>query len=656
MKSLLDEPSGKAKIVFPKVHADPLFQAIDKGGESPLFGSLPNHFKAEHVSEDIDPDAVCAQAVQHRWRMLADKVWSNFLEEPVKALNPEAQKRVLDIWNRQIGTGGDRPFWEISWVAGEKDGSEDLAWLDRRKHWRSHVPPAEGGERCMMMSDWQELSGYVRARSDEREKQAVFWSSVRSGITKVLYPKGSSDQKSLELDEGERLCAPALVKRLFPLLSANELEKILGWRPENWARHIDESAEGGTQPRRNWPSTSYLSSVHWVARAAAIDSVATAGQSYADVVRNASVAYARAEQSTGIQCIPAGNDFCSLDGNLYYADQVKNSRRMSGLTEEQQTIVASELVRVQDAVKELRTEGKTDLAIEPGGHYAVIRTDGDRVGRCLRDSPNQTTHALADFGKAAKDCLRRHNAVPVYVGGDDVLALSPLEDAFEVISDLRCEYKSAFEANGLMGATCSGTVVFSHFHVPLRWALERGWDLLNEVAKEQCGRDSVAVALHRPGGQAFEWASTWDDANGDPVISGISGLVRHILTEAPEFAANWYQSALLRNFSFVFAPTGTSVRKLLDSERVDQLLSNDELSAMLLNHLRDAAGQNDKDEMQSRGTSDSASYVIREALRLSQSRYRDADGTINEKGAPLAGDAFQLLRFLCRAWRKDPRQ
>ena len=224
------------RILFPVVGTerepeDPTLAAIlgrPLSGEPPRIGSLPNRFKAS-VPDAFDPKAV-ADETRQKWRELAECVWQRFV-----AGTADRGHDTRVIWNRQV-----EGFWDIQWVTGADPGNgSDAAWLDRRKNWRSHWPPEEGGDHCTTMGERQELSGFVRGR--ERHAQDAFWGALRQRTGR------------LDLRDGERLCAVALVKRLFPKLEPTELERTVGWRIS----------------AANWPSTAYMAAVPWLAHVAA---------------------------------------------------------------------------------------------------------------------------------------------------------------------------------------------------------------------------------------------------------------------------------------------------------------------------------------------------------------------------------------------------
>lgn len=362
-------------IILPDVTNDPLLASIREGpgGHGPAVGSLPNRFKA-HVPEGFDPK-VCRDAIDASWRRLAGRVWDRFVE-PVAEHGRDTRK----IWDRQVAS-----FWDAAWVVGDDpgDGSE-RTWLDRRKNWRTHRPPVEGGDHCTLMGDWQELSGFVRAR--DKNAQDAFWAALRGQLSR---------RRNLLDEQGrERLCAIALIKRLFLEVA----EDAIGWTP-SWG--------DGAAPR--WPSTADLA------------------------------------QAGGA----------------------------------------------------------------PSEFYALLLMDGDSVGKLLGDHPeSDVAAALKAFATGVAAPVTAAGGHLVYAGGDDLLALLPLERALTAAINLRRAYVDAFQARNI-AATTSAALIFAHFHVPLRQVLREAHRRLDGVAKDANGRDSLAVCVLSQSGVLRQWVSAW---------------------------------------------------------------------------------------------------------------------------------------------------
>ncbi|HLI12406.1 MAG TPA: type III-B CRISPR-associated protein Cas10/Cmr2 [Alphaproteobacteria bacterium] len=451
------------EILVPDIGQDALFGAVNSGasGFGPAIGSLPNRFKAK-VPVGFDP-ALCREAIHSAWSDLADKAWKRFIE-PVAGQGNGTKA----IWDRQVVC-----FWETAWVIGPGDG-QDHAWLDRRKNWRTHRPPVEGGDHCMLMGDWQELSGFVRSREPrERRQQDEFWRALKAHVDR-------ESNNPLQLDENERLCAMALIKRLFPHVA----DEVLGWTP-SW--------DGG-QPLR-WPSTPRLAATGWLQYA------------WKEAQREAEAFVALAKDTKADLREPeleAGNTLSKVAGHLLHETGIEFAH-----DDELGSVNRDALRKAYSCLK--------DKIGGPSPFYALLIMDGDSVGRLLREREVATTNGLAKFSSQVDGIIRdkKHNGNTIYAGGDDVLALLPLEGALPAALALRQAYRGAFAE--FPTATISAALVFAHFHVPLRHVIREAHRQLNDVAKDGNGRDSLAICVLTQGGVTREWVSTWETSTVAPV-------------------------------------------------------------------------------------------------------------------------------------------
>jgi CRISPR-associated protein Cmr2 len=454
------------KIVFPDVHddqgiaTDPLLQAImqsekeEEVNPQPWIGSLPNRFQAQ-VYDDFQPEQV-VQAVKGAWQKIANAVWDHVLAPIV---SPESLTRA--IWERQVEN-----FWEINWVIGDESHL-----LDRRKYWRSYVPTTEGGDKCILMSHLQELSGYQRIR--ERKQQDQFWWQVREKVG------------DYQLNEKDRLSAIGLIKRLYPLVA----KEALGW-------------ELPTQAIR-FPSTYSLAAFPWILRA--LQNESQKAQDFARLAMQNRLPTVSAIQlfpslKKQIEQTPEGRGFASLDGRILFPSPL--ARESEHLEQKVQKKLQSTLSQLIKAMKG-----------EPPTYYALLLMDGDQLGKMLQShsSPKVVSQALADFTDGLAQEVSARDGITVYAGGDDVLALMPVQSALAIAVNLREKYQQAFRKKK-MHATLSAGLVFAHYHAPLQDVVKYGHHLLDDIAKSKTGRDSLAVGIYRTSGPDLVWSAPWEMA------------------------------------------------------------------------------------------------------------------------------------------------
>lgn len=516
-------------VILPAVYdqagdiVEPMLKAVltpPDGISAPYCGSLPNHFQARLGDRVTASD--CRAATLAAWRKLAGRVWTVFIHPALEvavadgAITRRHANAVAAIWDSQIPQTGDTdPFWEFTWVDGseETDWREKASWLDRRKVWRSHFPPAVApADRCFMIPDFAELSGFIRAHDPQR--QDAFWQAMRQRISDVVYPSAESPWlETLELRENERLCAVALVKRLFPLLPAKDLKDAIGWIPAPEDFPPGASERQAEHALRNWPSTAFMSAVAWIARAGADpDKAAIYAEAQKKILQHG-LALAERPQHHKIKALSSLRDpdgkpaeFAVLDGGLFFPRTLE-ANRYAAKDDPGRAKKAKALVANFDTFRGAQPP--------PSPFYAMLFMDGDGLGRAIgegEDRARKISTGLADFASGVTIRVRDHDGVTLYAGGDDVAALFPLEAAIDAALDLREAYRAALAGvrSQTFSATISAGLVFADFLVPLNAVRDEARRLLDKVAKERTGRDAIAISILKPGGRTAEWAAKFE--------------------------------------------------------------------------------------------------------------------------------------------------
>jgi len=444
------EKASGQKISEPDISNNALINLIRTDGnleieKRDLLGSLPNRFKIECEN----PEKVAHDAKQYfdkAWNRIADAVWDEYLKD-VKTGNGTRA-----IWDRQLNK-----FWEFSWTVG------DQKMMDARKNWRRQDVPEEGGDHCTLMGDKQELSGFIRFR--HKKEQDGFWEAIRRKSGK------------LDLNQDERLCTIAFIKRFFPKVS----KKAIG-------------IELGTT---HWPSTVYMAAVPWLKgldekkRDLLDDHYAMASKCGKDVMRP------DIPKMMGLEGI---GKYAQLDGNLFFKDLLRSDK-------------ATPLNETPDCSRIDLLKSLANLEHSPSVYYALLLMDGDSLGKKKKENPDKTTEisrALSDFGGAVPNIVREHNGVTIYAGGDDVLAMLPMDTAMSCANNLYDQYVTSFNGIGINDTTVSAGLVYSHYHQPLQSVYNEAHHILDDVAKDGNGRDSIAVSVLKGSGKYLQWVSKWD--------------------------------------------------------------------------------------------------------------------------------------------------
>ena len=544
-----------AEIVFPKIDGDNMMAALRSGsGEGPPIGTVPNRFKAL-VSADFNPEWI-SHAVLNAWTALGEAVWNGFIAK----LLPQLGNDTRGIWERQISG-----FWELFWIMdGDPKDRSDGDWIDLRKNWRSHRPSKERGDHCTMMGDWQEISGWTgyADRLERKNRQREFWDALRT----------QDAIGSLNLVENERLCAIALVRRLFPLLAKNTLRSVSLW----------ETGAG-------WPSTGHMAAVRWIADA--VGKAPSPCRAYFDFVANELVPQAgeerrrwsRAERRTPVRCLRDMQpfpDFAGLDANLFFRDNLINRRTVPLPDDPDQGVGPTRKRLLAENDKLVKALKLAPLPGQPRPYYALLRMDGDHVGALLKKRDERVVGAaLAEFASEAQNIVFDGDGVVVYAGGDDLLALLPLDSAICVARQLEQAYRGCFEnrpdGDGARPTT-SASIVIADQHEPLRGVLRQSQLALERVAKAENGRDSLVIVLLKPSGLAAQWVQRWIEPNSGRFIPDALLMLTQRIRDDRDISAR-FSYTLHRRF---LATLGSRFR--------DLCLDPSELKSRIARHPREA--------------------------------------------------------------------
>lgn len=548
----------------------------------PKQGSVPNRFKAE-VGTSFEPDEVIS-AVQEAWQALAEHVW----EQDIGKIG---SKRTRQIWERQINQ-----FWDMNWVI--TDDQSDSAALDRRKNWRTYNPPSEPGVKCNMMNGWQELSGECRPNREKMNN--ALWKPLR-------------DQKKngieYDLRENEALCAIAFVKRRFSRHFC-DFEHTM---KQNWTLT-------GWKIPTGVPSTSYMAAVHWMKNIAE----KAPAKTLTDFCKEAKTLTGQyGEWQTSIHCLGKTDEkFKSLDGNVFYLNNLENPLMFDEEKIKPTAKLLAELNKAED--------------IKPASpFYAILMMDGDSLGKSMSDPKLQTiiTKKLGYFTQNVSSIVEECNGFLIYAGGDDVLAILPLEDAIPCAVKLRTNYEGCFATTDMEGKTSlSGAIEFVHVKTPLTQVLADAHQLLDDIAKEKSGRDALAIRVWKPGGKHLEWSQPWEVALFDTEKTYVERLADDFQQQDETFSSKFLYK--IRDYFTLLNPVKGST-EILDEDAVNKFMAMEYLNSA------------DKPAKRPFGMAQAIETVkplieqCRAVTRIDESSRKDW-----QKSNQLTVDAALLIRFL----------
>lgn len=608
--AMLAVTKQKGAIIFPRPPQEYPDWINGKGtGQAPRQGGIPNRFLAE-VDGTFDP-LVVVQAVKLAWKELSDSVWDG------DKLVRYATQKTKPIWDRQVDY-----FWEIQWAVGESPDEVDL--LERRKNWRVPTWLEEPGIKCNVMDGWQELSGVESPIGEDYGEQLDrFWEGLRSKV-------------GLDLRENEKLCALAWIKRRFAH-HFHKVNKTLSLPTKSGATiQIDIQ---GWKLKTGVPSVVYLSVVPWLCNVIRNETAAAL-----KALHDAAVALAEGNQygewDSNIRCIAdayaSRNDIswhlAALDGSAFLPQALDDERRFPDRAKAQ---------AMKNALSSLDTEER------PSPFYAVVLMDGDELGKNLArydmTKKAKLAEALNVFTRAAQGKVDDSNGFLVYAGGDDVLAILPLDYALECVAKLRIEYAKAMRDQGFNEElTISSAVVYAHCKVPLGKVLQNAHELLKVVAKDGCGRNGVAVRVLVPGGAKLEWSQALEKNTDNIVIRPIlAAFQQNIPSMQTQFSSKFFykmrENLALFNWIEDVAGKRPSIRPVLDEMQA--------ATFMAAQYLSSGVNENRREKL----TIEDAKRIVQPLMNLCQLKYREyVAGGYRLKPLDFTADGALLVRFLAQ--------
>ncbi len=179
----------------------------------------------------------------------------------------------------------------------------------------------------------------------------------------------------------------------------------------------------------------------------------------------------------------------------------------------------------QELVKHKVNDNKIEL-MRYHKYIAVIHADGDYMGKIIselfldnnkeiNDRFKQFSKALFAFAKASVKVIEDFGAVPVYVGGDDIMCFSPVVNSGKTVFDLCNEIDKTFYTYILQNEqlkpvlsqvdkapSLSFGISISYYKHPLGEALAESYRQMRYVAKEK--RNSIAFRLQKHSRSYYE--------------------------------------------------------------------------------------------------------------------------------------------------------
>ncbi|GCE14563.1 type III-B CRISPR-associated protein Cas10/Cmr2 [Tengunoibacter tsumagoiensis] len=195
------------------------------------------------------------------------------------------------------------------------------------------------------------------------------------------------------------------------------------------------------------------------------------------------------------------------DGALLF-----DERLLIDFTREQYTKAHQCLETFWKEVKEA-----THSSLRPGPYYAIIHADGDNMGQLINHMAEkgfaqhqELSQRLDAFAQGVGDIVTAYEGVPVYSGGDDVLAFVPLHTALPCAHALAVDFaqKMVFKESDVPRPTLSVGIAIVHHLSLLQDSLDAARDA-ETCAKNHPQKNALAITVRKRSGEPVTTVGSW---------------------------------------------------------------------------------------------------------------------------------------------------
>lgn len=213
------------------------------------------------------------------------------------------------------------------------------------------------------------------------------------------------------------------------------------------------------------------------------------------------------------------NRNCYIKGSELFTDTKLNSQLLTSYSDH-----ASELKSIEDIALSRKKEENSSEEVPDGEvapirseYYAVVNSDGDKVGTLLKDlcrgvDISQQSDRINSFSKAclkyageAAELVGNYGGMTIYAGGDDLLFIAPVYSLFSLCRELDETFKNTLKeilSDVEINVSLSFGVAVQYVKYPLYEALERARVQLYK-AKESCG-NRLGIELVKHSGKTVQ--------------------------------------------------------------------------------------------------------------------------------------------------------
>jgi len=135
--------------------------------------------------------------------------------------------------------------------------------------------------------------------------------------------------------------------------------------------------------------------------------------------------------------------------------------------------------------------------------FTILAVDGDNTGQIMEEfekagNLKEFSQAIQQYTTETADIIEKYGGQLIYCGGEDTLAIVHPLDLLDIVKDLNQKFNDSLrQATQKLKKqlSISAGAVICHHKYPLSLAFKDAQHMLEEVAKKQDGKQSVAIRL-----------------------------------------------------------------------------------------------------------------------------------------------------------------
>ena len=183
---------------------------------------------------------------------------------------------------------------------------------------------------------------------------------------------------------------------------------------------------------------------------------------------------------------------------------------------------ANTKIRDIKSIADPKAQGKPSWKSEE--YYCILNSDGDSMGKffadcAASDAARELSQKSLQYCIQAAEMVLKYKGVPLYAGGDDLLAIVPVTGfdpdheeqeitVFELINKLNTRFNLIFSEerqNNPGKPSISVGLSIQHIKSPLYEGLNRAFDLLHAAKNSSPRKNGLCVDLQKHSGQSFRF-------------------------------------------------------------------------------------------------------------------------------------------------------